>query len=334
MANWNAIQGWEVARFVRLYEAGLSTREIGQACGRAQRAVHRQLQRAGVSLRGFGSQGGQHPGLLRVATYPCGRKFCPRCGRWRLLLDFAARRFGPTGQPEELHSYCRACVNTLSRERRAYEATIPAKREELRQYNREYRRRARTQNGTRSHVEAAQARWGTEPVILGRRICRACGRWRSVLDFTPNPKTGAPLPRCQACIRAANRASYRRMLEDAERHERRKEYSRIYGEARRRAAGVPARQWSSWDRLPDHNRLARLKIEPLAEVVLRELRAATLRELAERSGVPERRIYQVTHYETAFISATVADRLLVACGVSLVSAYPDVPLYLNKEAAR
>jgi hypothetical protein len=124
------------------------------------------------------------------------------------------------------------------------------------------------------------------------------------------------------------------MLQDEERHAQRKEYNRIYGEAQRRAAGVPERQWVGWDRLPDFHRMPRLSVEPLAEVVLRCLRSETMRELADRSGVPERRIYQVTHRETDVITAVVADRLLVACGESLVTTYPDIPLYPMKETAR
>jgi Helix-turn-helix len=63
----------------------------------------------------------------------CGRKLCPRCGRWRHLVDFPARpsRDRPEWRPA---SYCRVCERASARER--YARWTPEQRELWREYRR------------------------------------------------------------------------------------------------------------------------------------------------------------------------------------------------------
>src|SRR5690348_16647648 len=46
-------------------------------------------------------------------------------------------------------------------------------------------------------------------------------------------------------------------------------------------------------------------------------------ELAQESGVPERRIYAILKGETAAVDLDVADRLLLACGMFVELELPD-----------
>lgn len=52
--------------------------------------------------------------LARVAT---GKKFCPRCGQWKLLAEFAPGAPGRRG--DGLAGYCRGCCAAWKRDQRA-----------------------------------------------------------------------------------------------------------------------------------------------------------------------------------------------------------------------
>lgn len=114
---------------------------------------------------------------------------------------------------------------------------------------------------------------GSNRVMVGRKFCSCCGRWRHVIDFDAYARTerGVPLQfqsRCQACAkaknrirnggtklprkigkptaeekRAYNRASYHRRRQDPAYLEYFREGQRIYLEAKRREAGIKPRVW-------------------------------------------------------------------------------------------
>jgi hypothetical protein len=249
-----------------------------------------------------------------------GRKFCPQCGVWRPVHDFAAR-YLYAERPPDLHSYCKACTHRLAEVRRARERLDPVALARLRAYGREYRRAH--PRSTRSSVDAARERWGTEPVVCGRRICRRCGRWRHISDFAPKTRGVTRMEaRCRACVREANRESYRRAMVDPARAEARREYHRIYAEGQRRAAGVPARRWATWARVPDRERAMLVPSAPLIPVLRAELRlGSTIASLAVTSGVNERRIWQVLHQDTPNITLRNAEALALACGTTLLTIY-------------
>src|SRR5881628_3070787 len=68
----------------------------------------------------------------RPPSVVCGRKFCTRCGRWRLLVDFYARRYDQDGNAVWWQSCCMNCgliekriSNGIIRRGRPYEARKP-----------------------------------------------------------------------------------------------------------------------------------------------------------------------------------------------------------------
>lgn len=47
----------------------------------------------------------------------CGRKFCPKCGRWRLIVYFRMQR--TVGRPERLRPWCETCDRIGNRQTKA-----------------------------------------------------------------------------------------------------------------------------------------------------------------------------------------------------------------------
>jgi hypothetical protein len=198
------------------------------------------------------------------------------------------------------------------------------------------------------------ANWsGRNPIVCGRKFCRRCGRWRHIVDFSPHSR-GPKLhlsARCQTCVRIGMRER------TPEQVEKRREYERIYLERRRREAGVPERVWgpkaTRGDPRPhDKSNSYALDPGPLAEL-LEVHRVRYERELgivdhnvglsgglvsngkttsilgpwqvlAERAGVPDRRVYRIWKREQR-VSVKVADQLCLALGTSLAEVYGWAP---------
>lgn len=57
----------------------------------------------------------------------CGRRFCSRCGKWRLAIDFPCRKWrGPFGMEvaQQLASRCRNCDTVYYREKRGFKPRV------------------------------------------------------------------------------------------------------------------------------------------------------------------------------------------------------------------
>ena len=78
-------------------------------------------------------------------------------------------------------------------------------------------------------------------VVLGRKHCAGCGRWRHAVDFgslkRPGPVGRGLRPRCHGCTRAYERALSQRMTRRQRANKR--ERDRIWNEGRRRQRGIP-----------------------------------------------------------------------------------------------
>lgn len=253
----------------------------------------------------------------------CGRKFCARCGRWRHAVDFSPHgRRGAT----RLNSRCRTCVRLTHAEASQRE------RERRREYSRLWAERDRRARGVPTREQWTHLR---EP-ILGRLNCQRCGRWRPVSDFGHH--RGGISYTCIVCVRAASRAAVARR--NAEQRELRREYERIYKEARRRQAGIPEREWVTRTAPPDphmrgsslHRHVDSAALRPHLMAWLRAYAAEHpfdwgyaanrgISALANASTVPERRIYGIVTGESERTHYAVADRLAVAIGLSLTVIY-------------
>jgi hypothetical protein len=213
---------------------------------------------------------------------------------------------------------------------------------------------------------------GENPVVLGRRFCSACGRWRLLLDFGVGrymPGTDTPAyfqAHCRTCQRVRNRIvngykpqpvrtrlsgaalsarqreNYRRRREDPEWLAGRREYERIYTQAKRRDQGVAERNWrrggerdkgkGSYADAVDAGPfiewldrwIARQDRMRTSTVDSFDRRIAGLDELAELAGTHPRSLYRAR--ETGRISITLVDRVLVAAGadVMLIHLYPEL----------
>ena len=157
------------------------------------------------------------------------------------------------------------------------------------------------------------------PIVLGRKFCAGCGRWRHIVDYALHK--GRPRPRCHVCQRAYQRAWHRQMT--PEQRDRQREYFRIWQEAKRREAGVPPRNFH-------HRRSAVDKLEPVGlppEPLLTVLERAGLpdMELGRRAGIPAKSIYRLRVGESRHVRIDVADKLALAAGVPLWLIYGDTP---------
>jgi hypothetical protein len=180
-------------------------------------------------------------------------------------------------------------------------------------------------------------------VVLGRKFCSGCGRWRPVSDFhlqserPPLRANGLGRPpsasglrsRCQACSNAAQRQ--RRAVRTPEQRRIDAEYYRFYSEVHRRLAGKPVRVRKT--SVVDHPERILLDPAPLLaelEHYIRQLgdnysangHPKTWGELAERAGISQRAIYRLRHGESQHVRIDIADKLAVAIGVPLAVIYP------------
>lgn len=184
--------------------------------------------------------------------------------------------------------------------------------------------------------------YGTR-VVLGRKFCPGCGRWRHCCDY-PRRAPDRIAPRCWVCERAQQRA-YVAKRTRADR-DLRNEYLRFRTEALARAAGrtyTPrnSRRKAVLERsAPLRN--PRVEPGPLAKAIdayLRRLAAEAQRDrylgstnqfdgsmamqrLAELCGVSERTIYAIRH-EARGTRLDTADRIALAIGTPLSLIYTE-----------
>lgn len=192
---------------------------------------------------------------------------------------------------------------------------------------------------------------GEGGVILGRKFCNSCGIWRLLYDFHSSQRTSTGTTivwqsECRACARVRrrearghNRETFQResrevlkqrarerLYADPERLARRREYDRIYKEAKRREAGIPPREWrpDGPRNLSSHNgKEAMLDAQPFLEWLGRYVKATGVAEydLAASAGTTDRRFRDAR--DSGRISELVADRVLTyANGPALAQLYP------------
>lgn len=152
------------------------------------------------------------------------------------------------------------------------------------------------------------------PLVLGRKHCSACGRWRHACDF--DLFRGVPRATCAACRRAAQRRYYANRTPEQIEHQR--EYERIWREAHRRMAGKPERRRNG------HAPPGPRGFVPAGPIAA-ELRywSEGYEALARASGVPARTIYRLRYGESVRVEAGVADRLALALGLTASLVYGE-----------
>ena len=166
------------------------------------------------------------------------------------------------------------------------------------------------------------------PIVLGRKFCAECGRWRAVHDFSPAKRRGGGL--CSYCRVCANRRAKRHYHapHPDQWWELRREYSRIYQQAKRRERGIPA---TTATRPLPKSKLDRVDPAPLVHMLKTHIAAQQetgnldfgWRAIARITGIPERRFYGWRH-ENRSIRVDKADQVAVRLlGVPLELIYPE-----------
>jgi len=167
-------------------------------------------------------------------------------------------------------------------------------------------------------------RGGACEIVLGRKFCSGCGRWRHLCDFPPDGRKSTahraygPIPRCRTCSRICRR--WYVYHETPAQRANRRERHRFYKEGERRRAGVPV----STARRPtvvDRPEFVFLDRGPL----VRELRRfeGEWSEIARRSGVPPRSITRLLNDGGAYVRIDTADKLAVAMRLTLSLIYGE-----------
>jgi hypothetical protein len=173
------------------------------------------------------------------------------------------------------------------------------------------------------------------PIVLGRKFCTGCGRWRQANDFERLDRTAAEglRARCRACQRRYQRALYSRQS-PAQRLLKR-EYRRIWQEGQRRRRGAPPRNFKHRRTVVDRAERIFLEREPLLEAmnayVARELRSGRdggngspdlWESLALEAGLSARALWRVRSGESQRVQIDVADKIAVALDIPLSLLYP------------
>lgn len=176
------------------------------------------------------------------------------------------------------------------------------------------------------------------PIVCGRKFCSKCGRWRLISDFDllkSKDRIGCLRAWCQACQRISNRESQARQTE--EQRERRREYQRIWYDAKRREAGIPRRNFNyNSTRTNGDGTLRRRKTkidtierillepDPIVKLIEDQLESdLTYLDLERMTGIHERQIRRLTTGESARVRVDVADRIAHALGVPLATLYDE-----------
>ena len=172
---------------------------------------------------------------------------------------------------------------------------------------------------------------GHNPIVLGRKFCAGCGRWRQIGDFERMPR--GLRARCRVCQRTYQRELYRDR--SPERAEAKREYRRFWQEAQRRRNGTPARAFRHRSTVVDRVERVFLEAKPLLEAMdafeTRELRSLRVREsgkpdvwerLALEAGLDSRALRRLRSGESRRVQLDVADKLAVALDIPLSLLYP------------
>jgi hypothetical protein len=163
-------------------------------------------------------------------------------------------------------------------------------------------------------------------VVLGRKFCSSCGRWRPAPDFALVARTGKLTAWCMGCQRQSNREAFARKT--PLQRERRREYERIWTEAQRRKKGIPPRPFSHPPARPIERVL--LPREPLVEVM--EWYVLTQRAnghpdfgwktFAQMTGGNARSLLRLRTGQSRHVRIDLADKIAYAMGMSLSMIYP------------
>jgi transcriptional regulator with XRE-family HTH domain len=165
----------------------------------------------------------------------------------------------------------------------------------------------------------------SSPIVLGRKFCPSCGRWRPVHDFKLAPRRANGFyPYCYPCDRACHRAVRERRLKDPVRAELHREYNRIWSEAKRRRRGARARARPT---VVDRAEYVFLPREPL----IAQINGYNAEEVARRTGVPARSVLRILSGESRAVRLDLADKIAIGLGVSLFEIYGDRPLLRGKD---
>jgi len=152
------------------------------------------------------------------------------------------------------------------------------------------------------------------PIVLGRKFCGRCSRWRHVCFFTRNRHRKDGLSSycegCEALMRAERWAKISAAaLED------KRERDRFWRERQRRRLGIPPATRRRIVLRPERVFLPR-------EPIVRELvKIESRREFAKISGISERTMYRIIVGESEHIRLDLADRIATALGTPLGLLY-------------
>jgi hypothetical protein len=155
---------------------------------------------------------------------------------------------------------------------------------------------------------------GNSEVVLGRKFCSGCGRWRLLLDFVHSAQ------RCETCVLRAKR--YYHHHATPEQVELRREARRFAAEVRRRGNGVKPREFKRRQTVIDQIERVCLPLEPLL-VELERYDDGELTSLAARAGVSPRALYRYRYGESSTVRIDVADKLAVAMGTTSSLIWTD-----------
>lgn len=217
----------------------------------------------------------------------------------------------------------------------------------------------------------AAARAALPPLLVGWKVCTRCSERKHydfsnlpdtfASDYSPLKRTNAdntvtirPASRCKRCQANIKNERYAKLTEeerrirwqkseDARSVEARREYSRLYDERKRRAAGVQPRNFSDGRNRyrPEHP----VSIEPIAAYLRMMTRTTTtagtghkrtgtqmgahqlisITELAELTGVDDKILHRVRSGQGTTIELRLVDRILTHFDAQhlLVLWYPD-----------
>lgn len=196
---------------------------------------------------------------------------------------------------------------------------------------------------------------GSLDPVLGRKFCRTCGRWRLLVDFNVDKRKNGKIVRfasdCKTCSRLKARE---RRLNPLVRASRR-EYERIYLDAKRRQRGVPARRYarggkrdrgrgSYKDAVPAgpfvewlDDWVARQDEMRTTSMAENERAVAGLEDLASLAGCSAKAFWRARN--EGRISLAIVDRVLVRAGDCMwhdlfpESEYPELYVFDDAEVA-
>jgi ribosome-binding protein aMBF1 (putative translation factor) len=159
----------------------------------------------------------------------------------------------------------------------------------------------------------------TPNVVLGRKFCPDCGRWRHLCDF-PHRRDEEPYSYCTHC-------SWHRVKRYRETSpialERKRESERFGQERRRREAGVPVRVFRNRRTVVDRPERVFFEPDPLVKRLKQE---DSIEELARRAGLHDKTIRRILSGESKHVRIDVADKLASGLGLTLFLVYGDQEL--------